>query len=75
MLPVEDMFFYGSLGDLPVASEGLYPVAEKVEAIKDAPEPQNRSELKSYLGLLSYYSRIMPNMSTTLAPLLPLART
>ena len=27
------------------------------------------SELKSVLGLLSYYSRFLPGMSTTLAPL------
>ena len=49
-----------------IDAEGLRPVAEKVKALK---EPRNRSELKSYLGLLSYYSRFMPNMSTTLAPL------
>ena len=30
-----------------IDAEGLRPVAEKVEAIKDAPEPRNRSELKS----------------------------
>ena len=49
-------------------------MADKVQAIKDTPEPRNRSELKSYLGLLSYYSRFMANTSTTLAPLYRLLR-
>ena len=57
-----------------IDAEDLHPVAEKIKAIKEAPEPQNRLELKSYLGLLLYYSRFMPNMSTTLAPLYRLLR-
>ena len=51
-----------------IDSQGLHPVTEKVEAIKNAPEPQNESSLKSYLGLLSYYSRFIPNLPNTLAP-------
>ena len=39
------------------------PVAEKVEAVQEAPAPKNASELKSYLGLLTYYSRFLPNLS------------
>ena len=31
---------------------GLHPLKEKVKAVKDAPCPQNVSELKSYLDLL-----------------------
>lgn len=37
--------------------EGLHPLADKVEAIHSAPAPKNVSELKSYLGLLSYYGK------------------
>ena len=50
-------------------ANGLHPVNEKIKAIQDAPEPRNVTELKSYLGLLSYYSRFLPNMSSNLAPL------
>ena len=57
-----------------IDTEGLRPVADKVQAIKDAPEPRNRSELNSYLGLLLYYSRFMANMSTTMVPLYHLLR-
>ena len=49
--------------------EGLHPVPEKVKAIREAPTPKNVSELKSHLGLLSYYSKFLPNLSTVLAPL------
>ena len=35
----------------------------------EAPQPKNVRELKSYLGLLTYYSKFLPNMSTVLAPL------
>ena len=53
---------------------GLYPLKEKVKAVKDAPCPQNVSELKSYLGLLTYYSKFLPNMADVLAPLYRLLR-
>ena len=37
--------------------------------MKNAPEPKNITELKSYLGLLTYYSRFLPRMATMLAQL------
>ena len=49
--------------------QGVHPVAEKVQAIQDAPEPCSQAGLKSYLGLLSYYSRFLLNLPNTLAPL------
>ena len=52
-----------------IDSEGLHPVPEKVKAIQEAPRPTYVSELKSYLGLLSYYSKFLPNLSTVMAPL------
>jgi len=57
-----------------VDSEGLHPTPEKIRAITEAPSPRNVTELKSYLGLLSYYSRFLPNISTILAPLYQLLR-
>ena len=52
-----------------ISSEGLHPTPEKIKAIREAPKPQSVTELKSFLGLLSYYSKFLPNMSSTLAPL------
>ena len=51
-----------------IDADGLHPVADKIKAIVDAPRPQSVHELKSYLGLLSYYSK------TILAPLYTLLR-
>ena len=42
-----------------IGAEGLHPINEKIKAIQDAPEPRNVTELKSYLGLLSYYLLLM----------------
>ena len=52
-----------------IDADGLHRVPEKVNAIKDAPCPQNVRELKAFLGLSSYYSKFLPHMSTVLAPL------
>ena len=57
-----------------IDAEGLDPVAEKMKAITGAPQPKNVQELKSYLDLLTYYSKFLPNMSTVLAPLYQLLR-
>ena len=52
-----------------IDEEGLHPTEEKVKAIKDAPTPKNVAELRSFLGIVNYYSRFLPNLSTRLAPL------
>ncbi|UYV68123.1 hypothetical protein LAZ67_5003116, partial [Cordylochernes scorpioides] len=52
-----------------IAKDGLQPLPSKVEAIQAAPSPTNLTELRAFLGLLTYYSRFIPNMSSTLAPL------
>ena len=41
----------------------------KVEAIVSAPEPRNIQELRSFLGLLNYYGKFVPNLSTIVHPL------
>lgn len=52
-----------------VDEKGIPPVPSKIKAIQDAPRPKNLAELKSYLGLLNYYNKFMPNLSTHVAPL------
>ncbi|XP_037512270.1 uncharacterized protein K02A2.6-like [Rhipicephalus sanguineus] len=49
--------------------EDLHPSERKMEAIMQAPAPQNVQELRSFLGLITYYRSFLPNMSTVLAPL------
>ena len=52
-----------------ISQKGLHPTKEKVRAIVEAPAPQNITQLKSCLGMLNYYSKFLPNLSTLLAPL------
>ena len=49
--------------------EGIHKTQDKIEAVTRAPSPQNVSQLRSFLGLINYYNRFLPNLSTQLAPL------
>ena len=57
-----------------IDKNGLHPSPSKVQAIKQAPQPTNVTELKSFLGLVNYYHKFLPNLSTSLAPLHSLLR-
>ena len=52
-----------------ISEKGLQPTDEKITAIKNAPVPKNVSQLKSFLGLINYYSTFLPNLSHVLSPL------
>ena len=42
---------------------------DKLEAVRDAPPPKDAVASKSFLGLIMFYLRFMPQYSTVLAPL------
>lgn len=44
----------------------IRPLQDKVIAIENASEPKNITELQAYLGLLNYYSQLLPNVSSHL---------
>lgn len=52
-----------------IDSAGLHKAPSKVKAIIEAPYPQNVSQLRSFLGLLTYYAKFMPNLASKLRPL------
>ena len=52
-----------------IDKDGLHPTESKVKAVKEAPTPQNVSELWSFLGLINYYQKFLPNLSSVLHPL------
>ena len=52
-----------------VDKDGLHALSTKVEAITKALTPKNVAELRTFLGLVSYYGRFIPRMSTVVAPL------
>lgn len=52
-----------------VSKDGLKPTEAKVKAIKEADAPKCLSELRSFIGLVNYYSRFLPNLADKMAPL------
>lgn len=52
-----------------LGSGKIAPTSEKVEAIKGADPPNNKKQLRSFLGLASFYRRYVPNFSAVASPL------
>ena len=53
---------------------GVGPTKEKVRAIAEASQPQTPSEVRSFLGLVGFSARFIPDFATTADPLRRLAR-
>lgn len=64
-------FFKNSLTFLGhrLDANGIHPSEELTETITKTPQPKNVTQLRSYLGLLNYYGKFLPNLSTLLHPL------
>ena len=52
-----------------ISSDSIRPLQTKIEAILIAPVPGNIKKLRSFLGLINYYGKFIPNLSTLLQPL------
>ena len=52
-----------------VDAQGLHTLPSKVEAILKAPDPRNLQQLRSFLGLLNYYGKFIPNLASIVHPL------
>lgn len=59
------------LGHL-VTAEGISPLPERVEAVSKFPKPATVMELKSFLAMINFYRRFVPNAIVAQAPLLAL---
>lgn len=57
-----------------IDKQGLHPDQNKIKAIVDAPPPEDVTQLRSFLGLINYYSKFIPRLSTILHPLHSLLR-
>jgi len=52
-----------------IDKDGLHAMPIKVAAIVEALTPQNEQELRAFLGLVNYYGRFVPQLSTVAHPL------
>ena len=63
--------FFGCVYD----KYGAHPDPSKVSAIKEMPTPQNKGELQSFLGTVTYLSPFIPQLSSHTATLRGLLKT
>lgn len=52
-----------------ITDNGVKPNPEKTKAVENFPIPKCAKDIKSFLGLVSYYRRFIPNLSKTAKPL------
>uniref|UniRef100_A0A5S6QGU7 RNA-directed DNA polymerase n=1 Tax=Trichuris muris TaxID=70415 RepID=A0A5S6QGU7_TRIMR len=52
-----------------VSAQGTRPLASKVQAVVDYPQPKNKSELRRFLAMLNFYRRFLRNTAATQASL------
>ena len=57
-----------------LSKHGVGPTEEKVRAVAEASQPQTPSEVRSFLGLMGFSARFIPDFVTTADPLRRLAR-
>ena len=50
------------------------PELSKVQAVKNYPVPTNKSDIHSFLGLVGYYRKFIPNFASISAPLSDLSK-
>ncbi|UYV67951.1 hypothetical protein LAZ67_5002588, partial [Cordylochernes scorpioides] len=52
-----------------IDGDRIYPDPDKVEAVRNFPRPKNVSEVRSFLGLCSYYRRFIKSFADITGPL------
>lgn len=57
-----------------INKDGLHTDQKKIKAIVEAPRPADLTQLRSFMGLVNFYSKFIPNMSDILKPLYDLLK-
>jgi len=57
-----------------ISGKGIEPDPEKISCITTWPEPKNLTELRSFLGLVSYYKNFVESFGETARPLYDLTK-
>ena len=58
-----------------LSARGIGPADVKVKAVVDAREPTNAAEVRSFLGLVNFTARFIPELATVSAPLRQLTKS
>ena len=48
---------------------GITPLSEKVQAVRDFPQPQSQRQLRQFIGLVNFYHRFLPHGAELMQPL------
>ncbi|XP_019561388.3 uncharacterized protein K02A2.6-like [Aedes albopictus] len=54
--------------------DGIQPTKAKMDCILESIPPENLKQLRSYVGMLNFYHRFVPELSTVLKPLYELTK-
>ena len=57
-----------------VSAEGLEPLPDKCQAVKEFPTPRKVRDVRAFLGLVGYYRKYIKNFSKIAAPLTDLTK-
>ncbi|XP_046383599.1 uncharacterized protein K02A2.6-like [Ischnura elegans] len=57
-----------------ISAKGVCPISHKMKAILEAKVPQDVSQVRSFVGMLNFYHRFLPNLSSLLKPLYDLVK-
>ena len=57
-----------------ISKHGIGPTQERVKALKEAKKPRNQAEVRSFLGVVNFSARYIPNLATIAEPLRRLTR-
>ena len=52
-----------------ISDEGIHPLPEKFDTIRNMPKPRNPKEIKQFLGLCGYYRKFVPHFADISRPL------
>ena len=74
--PSKCMIGYSSIECLGhnIVDQTVRPQEDNVWAVRDAPRPTTKRQMKSFLGLAGFYRRFIPNFSSIASPLTDLTK-